>query len=85
MPIIRCRMSDCVNWDDEYCSAARISIDDEGVCLTYSAYEEVVADFEDEAGWDEDEEEEEDELADVDESFDDDDVVIRGRRRWNDW
>ena len=82
--IIRCRMTDCVNWDEGYCSASRISIDDEGVCLTYSSLEEHLDDFESTEEWEEEEEEEEEEelLAD-DES--DDDVVIRGRRRWNDW
>ena len=40
MPIVRCRMTDCVNWDEGYCSAARINIDDEGVCLTYSTLDD---------------------------------------------
>ena len=30
MPVVRCRMADCVNWDEDYCSAARINIDEEG-------------------------------------------------------
>ncbi len=86
MPIIRCRMTDCVNWDDGYCAASRISIDDEGVCLTYSVFEEVLDEYETEPEWEEEpvEEEEENEAVVEDEAYDED-KLIRGRRRWDDW
>lgn len=87
MPIIRCRMTDCVNWDDGYCAASRISIDDEGVCLTYSVFEEVLDEYETEPEWEEEEpveEEEESEVVAEDEAYDDD-KLIRGRRRWDEW
>lgn len=87
MPVVRCRMTDCVNWDDGYCAASRISIDDEGVCLTYSVFEEVLDEEEEvQEEWEEEaaeSEEEEEELLVADE--DEDDGVIRGRRRWDEW
>lgn len=86
MPVVRCRMSDCVNWDEGYCLASRISIDDEGVCLTYSVLEEEVEEFEEEPEWDEEEAPEEEEEAPIaDEAYDEDDKLIRGRRRWDEW
>lgn len=87
MPIVRCRMTDCVNWDDGYCSASRISVDDEGVCLTYSVFEEVLDEYETEPEWEEEvieEEEEEEEPLAADEEYEED-KMIRGRRRWDDW
>jgi hypothetical protein len=88
MPTIRCRMTDCVNWEEGYCSASRINIDDEGLCLTYSSYHEAVDEgIEDVTDWEDDveeEEEEEEDLLAMDDDFDDA-SVIRGRRRWNDW
>lgn len=86
MPTVRCRMTDCVHWDEEYCSASRISIDEEGICLTYAAYEEDIDGFGSGADWEDDVGE--DVLDELDGEFDDDDendVVIRGRRRWHDW
>lgn len=86
MPIIRCRMTDCVNWDEGYCSAARINIDDEGVCLTYAIYEEAIDALEQsEEEWVEEESEETDVSISVIDEDNADDAVIRGRRRWNDW
>ncbi len=71
----------------DYCSAARINIDDEGVCLTYATIDDPVQvhEQEHEPDWEPeaDEEADEDMLA-VDEE-EDDDRVIRGRRRWADW
>jgi hypothetical protein len=78
-------MTDCVNWDEGFCSASRISIDDEGVCLTYSGFEESLEEFEDEVVWEEEAEEEEEEEQPALEDDYEDDVVIRGRRRWDDW
>lgn len=86
MPTVRCRMTDCVHWDEGYCSANRISIDDEGVCLTYSGFEETLDEYEEDSTWvdEEEDEDEEDESALVEDDYDDD-SVIRGRRRWDDW
>lgn len=89
MPTIRCRMTDCVNWDEGYCSANRINIDDEGVCLTYAVFEEVLDAYEEEPEWDEepvaeDEEEEEEEASAMPDDYEDD-KLIRGRRRWDEW
>ncbi|MCB0204084.1 MAG: hypothetical protein KDI55_01355 [Anaerolineae bacterium] len=82
-------MADCVNWDDDYCSAARINIDDEGVCLTYSTIDDNVVAIDPDEEWDIESDEEED-LIDLDEDDDDDDdddddVVLRGRKSWSDW
>lgn len=85
MPVVRCRMADCVNWDEDYCSAARINIDEEGVCLTYSSIDDSVAVSDQEEEWDTEPEEEDEDLADLEEEDDDDDVVLRGRRSWSDW
>ncbi len=85
MAVVRCRMTDCVNWDESYCSAARINIDDEGVCLTYATIDDPVQVLEQEPDWEPEADDEADEdLLTVDEE-EDDDRVIRGRRRWADW
>lgn len=85
MAVVRCRMTDCVNWDDGYCSATRINIDDEGVCLTYATIDDPVEVHEREPDWEPEAEEEADEdLLGVDEE-EDEDRVIRGRRHWADW
>jgi hypothetical protein len=79
-------MTDCVNWDEGYCSASRINIDDEGVCLTYATIDDPVEVLEQEPEWEPDGEEEADEdLIGVDDEAQDEDLVIRGRRRWDDW
>jgi hypothetical protein len=79
-------MTDCVNWDEGYCSASRINIDDEGVCLTYATIDDPVEVLEQEPEWEPDGEEETDEdLIGVDDEAQDEDLVIRGRRRWDDW
>ncbi len=85
MAVVRCRMTDCVNWDEGYCSAARINIDDEGVCLTYATIDDPVEAHEQEPEWEP--EVEEDAGADLleDDEPNDEDLVIRGRRRWNEW
>ncbi len=85
MPVIRCRMADCVNWDEDYCSAARINIDEEGVCLTYSTIDDSVAAIDQDEEWDTEVEEEEEDLIDLDDDDEDDDVVLRGRKSWSDW
>lgn len=86
MAVVRCRMTDCVNWDQGYCSAARINIDDEGVCLTYATIDEPVEENEQEPEWEpEVEEEADEELIGGDDEETEDDRVIRGRRRWDDW
>ena len=85
MPIVRCRMTDCVNWDEGYCSAARINIDDEGVCLTYSTLDDSVEEIEREPEWEAEEEAPEEDLAGLEDETEEEDVVIRGRRRWDDW
>ena len=86
MAVVRCRMTDCVNWDEGYCSAARINIDDEGVCLTYVTIDDPVEVLEQEPEWEPEEEEETDEhLLGTDDEEDDEDLVIRGRRRWAEW
>lgn len=85
MPVVRCRMADCVNWDEDYCSAARINIDEEGVCLTYSTIDDTVAVIDQDEEWDTEPEEEEEDLIDLDDDDDDDDVVLRGRKSWSDW
>ena len=86
MAVVRCRMTDCVNWDENYCSAARINIDDEGVCLTYATIDDPVQVHEQEPDWEPEAEEEDadEDLLAVDEE-EDEDRVIRGRRRWADW
>ena len=85
MAVVRCRMTDCVNWEEGYCSAARINIDDEGVCLTYATIDDPVESHEQEPDWEPEAEEEADEdLLGVDEE-EDEDLVIRGRRRWAEW
>lgn len=85
MPVVRCRMADCVNWDEDYCSAARINIDEEGVCLTYSSIDDSVAVIDQDEEWDSEVEEEEEDLIDLDDDDEDDDVVLRGRKSWSDW
>jgi hypothetical protein len=85
MAVVRCRMTDCVNWDEGYCSATRINIDDEGICLTYATIDDPVEVHEQEPDWEPEAEEDTDEdLLGVDEE-EDEDLVIRGRRRWADW
>ena len=85
MAVVRCRMTDCVNWDEGYCSATRINIDDEGVCLTYATIDDPVEVHEREPDWEPEAEEETDEdLLGADEE-EDEDRVIRGRRHWGDW
>jgi hypothetical protein len=86
MAVVRCRMTDCVNWDEGYCSATRINIDDEGVCLTYVTIDDPVEVLEQEPEWEpEAEEETDDDLLGTDDEEDDEDLVIRGRRRWAEW
>lgn len=86
MAVVRCRMTDCVNWDEGYCSAARINIDDEGVCLTYATIDDPVEEIEQEPDWEPVTEGEVDvDLLDVDDEDGEEDLVIRGRRRWDDW
>jgi hypothetical protein len=78
-------MTDCVNWDEGYCSAARINIDDEGVCLTYATIDDPVEVHEQEPEWEPEAEEETDVDLLEDDEPEDEDLVIRGRRRWNEW
>lgn len=86
MAVVRCRMTDCVNWDEGYCSAARINIDDGGVCLTYATLDDPLEEHEQEPEWEiEAEDEASEDLLDVDDEEGDDELVIRGRRRWDDW
>lgn len=86
MAVVRCRMTDCVNWDEGYCSASRINIDDEGVCLTYATIDDPTEVLEQETEWEADADEEAGEgMLDAEEDSQDDDLVIRGRRRWSDW
>ena len=86
IPIVRCRMTDCVNWDEGYCSAARINIDDEGICLTYSTLSDWVEEIEQEPEWEPEEEDgPEEDMAGLEDETEEEDVVIRGRRRWDDW
>lgn len=54
MPRIRCHYLDCIHLEERYCGAARIEIDPEDGCLTYSHFEEVGVAEE----WEEDELEE---------------------------
>ena len=85
MAVVRCRMTDCVNWDEGCCSATRINIDDEGVCLTYATIDDPVEAAEQEPEW---EPEIEDDSADDalgEDETDDEEPVIRGRRRWDEW
>ncbi len=85
MAVVRCRMTDCVNWDEGYCSATRINIDDEGVCLTYATIDDPVEVQEQEPEWEPEAEDASDaDLLEVDEP-EDDELVIRGRRRWDEW
>lgn len=85
MAVVRCRMTDCVNWDEGYCSAARINIDDEGVCLTYATIDDPVEAQGQEPEWEPEVEDESDaDLLEVDEP-EDEELVIRGRRRWDEW
>ncbi|MEZ4770942.1 MAG: hypothetical protein R2844_21305 [Caldilineales bacterium] len=78
-------MADCVNWDEDYCSAARINIDEEGVCLTYATIDDSVAVIDQDEDLDTEVEEEEEDLIDLDDDDEDDDVVLRGRKSWSDW
>ncbi len=66
MPRIRCRYEDCVFLEDGYCSTAEIELDPEMGCLTYTRYDELPVDeeedwedeelFEEEEEWEEEEE-----------------------------
>lgn len=85
MAVVRCRMTDCVNWDEGYCSAARINIDDEGVCLTYATIDDPVQVHEQEPDWETEADDEADEDLLVVDEDEDEDRVIRGRRSWTDW
>lgn len=85
MAVVRCRMTDCVNWDEGYCSAARINIDDEGVCLTYATIDDPVQVHEHEPDWETEADDEADEDLLVVDEEEDEDRVIRGRRSWTDW
>ena len=87
MPTVRCRMADCVHWDENYCTANRINIDDEGLCLTYSSLDEALDDLEQDDDWEDDleDDEEEEVLADDAEEDYEDESSVRGRRRWEDW
>ena len=85
MAVVRCRMTDCVNWDEGYCSAARINIDDEGVCLTYATIDDPVQVHEQEPDWEAEVDDEADEDLLVVDEEEDEDRVIRGRRSWTDW
>ncbi|MEA3337655.1 MAG: DUF1540 domain-containing protein [Chloroflexota bacterium] len=92
MPTVRCLMTDCVHWDDGYCSARRVAIDDEGLCRTFESFEEALDDKE--MVWESDSDEQDDQrnVVSLDEEFADDynddfddHGVIRGRRDWDEW
>lgn len=86
MAVVRCRMTDCVNWDEGYCSAARINIDDDGVCLTYVTIDDPVEAAEQEREWEADAEDiSVDDLLGEDDEAGDEELMIRGRRRWEEW
>jgi hypothetical protein len=54
--------------------------------LTYSTLDDSVEEIEQEPEWEPEEEEgPEEDLAGLEEEAEEEDVVIRGRRRWDDW
>jgi hypothetical protein len=51
MPRIRCRYSDCVYLEDDYCGTASIELDPDEGCLTYTH----IGDVPENDDWEEDE------------------------------
>ena len=62
MTRVRCRQSECIFWEEGFCTAEEIELDPEQGCLTLEELEDIVVD--DEEDWEEDDFEDEDWLED---------------------
>ena len=65
---IICRATDCIFWEDKFCTSDEIIYDPEEGCLTYEVLDDLVDLDEDDEEW------EDDELIDDDEEDEDEDL-----------
>jgi hypothetical protein len=74
---IICRATDCIFWEDKFCTSDEIVYDPEEGCLTYEVLDDLVElDEEDEEEWDDDELLDDDDSDDDGDLWDDDDLLI---------
>ena len=67
---IICRASDCIFWEDKFCTSEEITYDPEEGCLTYEVLDDVIDLDADEEEWDDDDFLADDDLEDDEEDED---------------